>query len=213
MTKIWTLPEPGRRERQVPAVGRPGRALVGALAEGQRPHLARSDVDHLDVVAGTDACGVGDLVERQRRPGRPRGIGVPGREPAQPQAVGADRVDLRRAGAIGHKGDLRSRRRPRGRLVDAWIVGQAADVGAVAIRDVQLGVAVAGRPERDPRPVRATRSAGSFPSGSAPWGTRRACPGRCARRRCSADRAGTTCRRPSVRRATSSAGCSAIGRS
>ena len=75
----------------------------------------------------------------------------------QAEAVGADDVDLRRAGAVRRERDLRAGRRPRRRDVDRRIVRQPAEVRAVAVDDVDLRVAVARRREADPRAVRRPR--------------------------------------------------------
>ena len=107
-----------RREREVPAVRRIGRALVGAFAERDLPRRAGRQVVDLDVVARPGARRERDLVERRRRPGRPVGVRLGRRQPPQVQAVGADDVDLRRAGAIGRERDLRAGRRPGRRDVD-----------------------------------------------------------------------------------------------
>ena len=65
------LARSGGVEGDVPPVGCERRAFVGAFAECQLPHLARREIDDLDVVARPGPRGVGDLVERRRRPGRP----------------------------------------------------------------------------------------------------------------------------------------------
>ena len=83
-----------------------------------------------------------DLVERRRRPGRPVGVRL-GRQPLQPEAVGAHDVDLRRAGAVRRERDLRAGRRPGRRDVDRRMVREPPHVRAVAVHHVDLGVAVA----------------------------------------------------------------------
>src|SRR5690606_19115109 len=55
-------------ERDVPAVGRVGRAFVGPLAERDQPRLPGGDVVDLDVVPGAVARVKGNLVVR----GEPR---------------------------------------------------------------------------------------------------------------------------------------------
>ena len=120
---------------------------------------AACQVVHLDVVARSGSRGERDLVEGRRGPRRAIRVRLAGRDATQVRAVGADDVDLRRAGPIGRKGDLRAVRRPRWRRVDRRVVGNPADVRAVAVHHVHLGVAVAVRHESRSASHRAKRPA------------------------------------------------------
>ena len=81
------------------------------------------------------------------------------RQVALVRAVGVHDVDLVIAVAVGREGDALAVRRPGRPVVDAVVVGQAADVAAVGVHDVNLQVADAaaakgdllavGRPGRD----------------------------------------------------------------
>src|SRR5438132_10109171 len=142
-----------RRERQMPAVRRPARALVAALTKRQRVDAVGGHIEHLDVEARTRARRECDLVVGRRRPGRAIAIGLRNRQLVQAEAVGADHVQLWKAGAVRHEGDLRAARRPGARRVRGRVIREPPHVRTVTIRDVDFGIAVAIGHEAEARPI------------------------------------------------------------
>src|SRR6516165_10221338 len=95
------------------SVGRPGRALVGALAESELANDARGHVDDFDVVARPRPRGIRDLIEWRRRPGRLIGVPFRRRQPlGTTYTIGVHHVDLRRARAVRYECNLIARGRP-----------------------------------------------------------------------------------------------------
>src|SRR5262249_11598092 len=141
------LPGPARRKRDVPSVGRKHRALVRADAVGDLPRLAGREAIDLNIESRSGLRRVGDFVERLPGPRRTIALLVDQRPLAG--AVDVHDVDLRRAGPLRDPGDLVAGGRPGGVDVDGGVVGHPPQPAAVAVHDVDLGVAVAVRRERD----------------------------------------------------------------
>src|SRR5262249_48666940 len=86
-----------RGERQVATVGRVRGTLIASFTERNLACRSRRQIEDLDVVARSSACGERDLVEWRWRPRRSIGIRLRGADSSQVQAIHADGVDLRLA--------------------------------------------------------------------------------------------------------------------
>ena len=141
-------------EHEVTAVRRPGRALVVAGPRGEAPRTAAVRAHRPQVVIALPR-GVDDRVAL----GRPARLGVEAALGDAPdvRALRVHHVDLCRAAAIRHEGDLAARGRPRRLGIDPRMRGHPAERTGGHVQDVDLRVAVLRQREGHRSPIRAPR--------------------------------------------------------
>ena len=135
-----TLPLHRRAEDKMPSIWRPGRRIIHSQSCRQLKMFLTIGGDHTQFVLfpGSPAH-VGDPIS-SRRPGRRRIIVSIKRQSTHVGSIRAHEKNLWSTASIGRKGELPTRRRPRGRQVPGRMRGQSLNGFRMGIQTVQFGV-------------------------------------------------------------------------